>query len=70
VLVLKSVLLRAELRVKLADLFGFVLHLLSVLGSERVNLGLALGTLLFRFFFIFLEVLLLLVTNLSQFLGA
>jgi len=70
VLVLKSVLLRAELRVKLADLFGFVLHLLSVLGSERVNLGLALGTLLVRFFFILLEVLLLLVTNLSQFLGA
>jgi hypothetical protein len=70
VLVLKSVLLLAEFRVKLADLFGFVLHLLSVLGSERVDFGLALSTLLLRFLFIFLEVLFLLVTNLSKFLGA
>lgn len=69
VLILKSVLLRAELRVKLADLFGFVLHLLSVLGSERVDFGLALSTLLLGFLFIFLEMLLLLVTNLSKFLG-
>lgn len=70
VLVLKSILLGAELGVKLADLFGFVLHLLSVLGSERVDLGLALSPLLLGFLLIFLEVLLLLVTNLSQFLGA
>jgi hypothetical protein len=70
VLVLKSILLGAELRVKLADLFGFVLHLLSVLGPQRVDLCLALSTLLLGFLLIFLEVLLLLVTNLSQFLGA
>ena len=69
VLVFKSVLLGAELRVKFTDLFGFVLHLLSILGSERVDFGLALSTLLLRFLFIFLEVLLLLVTNLSKFLG-
>jgi hypothetical protein len=70
VLVLKSVLLGAEFRIKLADLFGFVLHLLSILGSEGIDLGLTLSTLLLRFFFIFLEVLFLLVTNLSKFLGA
>jgi hypothetical protein len=70
VLVLKSILLGAEFRIELTDLFGFVLHLLSVLGSERIDLGLALSTLLLGFLFIFLEVLLLLVTNLSQFLGA
>ena len=69
VLVFKSVLLGAELRVKFTDLFGFVLHLLSILGSEGIDLGLALSTLLLRFLFIFLEVLLLLVTNLSKFLG-
>ena len=46
-LILKSVLLLAELRIKLTDLFGFVLHLLTILGSERVNLSFALGTLLF-----------------------
>jgi hypothetical protein len=40
------------------------------LGSERVDLGLALSPLLLGFLLIFLEVLLLLVTNLSQFLGA